>query len=198
MYLPYLSDVALDVWLVNALLLWALLLLVCVGNWFDSWIKRFTFEITSFNTNSAFSRSIQGDSVYVVHTLHLEQTRHYLLCLMESLSRLLQDLFIKLRVNLEAASLSLHHRTAEFSQTLIQMRLRKRHLNTNRKALIPSAFKCMMSKSIGVCLSYLPLSLFSSLHHTLDKCLHNVRPLWRQAVLRWGLPPQLWSETYLV
>lgn len=44
-----------------------------------------------------------------------------LFSLVEKLSLLLQDLFIKLRVKQEAAALSLRHRTAEVSQTLLEM-----------------------------------------------------------------------------
>lgn len=48
----------------------------------------------------------------------------YLFFLIEKLSLLLQDLFIKLRVKQEAATLSLHQRRAEVSETLLEVILR--------------------------------------------------------------------------
>lgn len=52
----------------------------------------------------------------------------YLLSLIQELSLLMQDLFIKLRVKQEAVTLSFNQRTAEVSKTLLEVFLRDPHL----------------------------------------------------------------------
>lgn len=65
----------------------------------------------------------------------------YLLSLVQKLSVLLQDLFIKLWVKQKALALSLHHWGAEVSETLLQMIPRDLQLKKKTKNIINEYLK---------------------------------------------------------
>lgn len=67
----------------------------------------------------------------------------YLLSLIQELRLLLQDSFIELRVKQEAAALSLHHRAAEVSETLLEEVLRDAQLKEETLSITSTAFCCL-------------------------------------------------------